>query len=258
MGITIVSTVFGTLLFLAAAVTAVWFLTEDYRAYERGSELFEKGKYEEAAEVFAELDDYKDSPERLSESKYCIAEGLLDGREYLEAAEAFAELGDYSDSIEKKKESYYLLAKKERRYDEYDSAYEYFLFAEDYEDAQYLAQETMYEKGHNAFLEDDYDTAYECFESLEGGEEKYGSPHFMTLNDADDYLERQLDELTVDIEFYVAEELEGIDDESSFAGVVSIYENMINYIPYYIGSCTYYEEDKQVIVHAMNYYMWGH
>ncbi len=253
MGVTIVSTVFGTLLFLAAAVTAVWFLTEDYRAYERASELFEKGKYEEAAVIFAELEDYKDSPERLNESKYRIADGLLEYREYLEAAEAFEELGDYSDSTEKKKESYYKLAKKERRYDEYDSAYEHFLLAEDYEDAEYLAQETVYEKGHDAFLEEDYDTAFECFENLEGGEETYGDPHFITLNDAEQYLEEQLDELNHSIEFYIAEELESTEEENAFMGV-SVYENVVNHIPYFIGSCTYFEEDKQVIVNAMNYY----
>ena len=71
--------------------------------YQEAEHLLEEKKYDEAAEAFRALGEYKDSPTRVEEllktaDAYAAADGLLKEKKYDEAAEAFRALGDYKDS----------------------------------------------------------------------------------------------------------------------------------------------------------------
>lgn len=73
--------------------------------YQAADQLLEEKKYDEAAEAFRALGDYKDSATRVKEvgeeknaDAYAKAEELLKNEQFDEAAKAFEALGDYKDS----------------------------------------------------------------------------------------------------------------------------------------------------------------
>ena len=72
--------------------------------YHQAVALRENGQYGEAAAVFAELGDYSDAAQQLSETKYQQAVALREAGQYDDAIAAFAELGDYRQSRTKKEQ----------------------------------------------------------------------------------------------------------------------------------------------------------
>ncbi len=246
---------------ISALLAGGWFTTGNLRTYIYGAKLLRDGEYTSAEEIFETLGSYRDSEKQLSEARYCIAAELMEDRDYRKAIGIFEGLGEYRDSGGKMSECCYALAKSKYRSDDYDEAYEYFIKAGEYEDAAYQAQRSIYAKGHDAFMEEDYKTAFDCFEQLEGKEEEYGKRHFLTLSDADEYLEQQLEDMNRNISFYLAETLYGSEFELFNGSVMSadlmgvdIFDDIINYIPYYLGTASYDEENKEVTVTVMSYY----
>lgn len=65
--------------------------------YNKGLTLFENGGYDEAIAIFTELEDYKDSADRVKEVKYSQASALSEKRDYAQAADIYKELGEYKD-----------------------------------------------------------------------------------------------------------------------------------------------------------------
>ena len=63
-----------------------------------------KGKYDKAIEIFTNLKDYKDSTNKLTETKYLLAEDYVSTEKYEEAYKGFLELKDYKDSVKKAEE----------------------------------------------------------------------------------------------------------------------------------------------------------
>lgn len=78
--------------------------------YEKAVALHEEGKYEEAIVLFLELEDYKDSADRLQDCynavNYENATTAFIGGDYQKAIALYRKLGDYKDSTEKLKECY--------------------------------------------------------------------------------------------------------------------------------------------------------
>ncbi|MCM1246411.1 MAG: hypothetical protein NC293_12285 [Roseburia sp.] len=66
--------------------------------YNRGVELLGSGKYEEAAEVFEKLDDYRGSQLKKERAKYLQGVKLQIAGAYEEAVKIFEQLGEYEDS----------------------------------------------------------------------------------------------------------------------------------------------------------------
>ncbi len=248
-------------LMTVAVLAGGWFATGNLRSYIYAVSLLECGEHEQASKAFESLGGYRDSENKLSEARYRMAEKLMDGKDYEEAIEIFEQLGEYSGSEAKLSECCFTLGKRRYRAEEYDEAYELFIKAGDYEDASHRAQQSIYAKGHELFMNEDYREAFRCFESLEGGEEEYGSPHFLTLEDADEYLEKQLADLDRIIEFYVGETFEGEPFELFNGSVMSeefmgvdIYDDIINYIPYSVGTASYIENEKRISIQIVGYY----
>lgn len=69
-------------------------------AYDDAVLLMTSGKYDAAVVAFQELGNFKDSPEKILETKYNKATALLNKKQYEESVKVFASLGDYADSIE--------------------------------------------------------------------------------------------------------------------------------------------------------------
>ncbi len=79
----------------------VYFAIKNPLDYNKGIELMEEKNYDEAVEVFAKLEGYEDSEDKLLLSKYNKAIELIENKNYDEAIEVFAELDTYKDSKKK-------------------------------------------------------------------------------------------------------------------------------------------------------------
>ena len=64
----------------------------------------EQEKYDKAIEIFTNLKDYKDSTNKLTETKYLLAEDYVSSKKYKEAHKLFLEIEDYKDSAKKARE----------------------------------------------------------------------------------------------------------------------------------------------------------
>ena len=99
----------------------------DSSDYKKATSLYDEGKYEEAAAMFAELGDYENSAEMVNVCKYTQAAKLLEEKEYEAAKAIFVELGDYADSVDFSKECSYQHAEAlltEGNYEEAVAIYE--------------------------------------------------------------------------------------------------------------------------------------
>ena len=90
-------------LLLAGAALGVLFLTGvlgGNKDYDRAMDLYKTGSYEEAAVLFEQLGDYKDSADMARSSRYQQAKLAYQREEYQAARDLFLQLGDYSDSAD--------------------------------------------------------------------------------------------------------------------------------------------------------------
>ncbi len=120
-------------------------LINDYK-YENGVELFKSGKYDDAAAVFADLKDYKDSKEKFNESIYTKATELEEAGNFEEAIAEYKDLDDYQDCGIRIQACTYSLAKIEMDNGNYDKATEYFKSISEYGDSSTMISECIYRK----------------------------------------------------------------------------------------------------------------
>ena len=80
---------------------------KDLNSYRRAESLLSEGNYDEAIQVFAELGNFKDAANRVSQTKYEQAEAQLAEGKYDEAIQLFTELGDYKDAADRVSQTKY-------------------------------------------------------------------------------------------------------------------------------------------------------
>lgn len=108
--------------------------------YKQAMSLYEAGNYQEAADLFATLGDFEDSPQMRKACHYELALEELEAGNYEEAAEAFEDLEDYEDSEDHYNACLYTLATQAMEAGDYDSAKQQFEKLGDYEDAAHYAK----------------------------------------------------------------------------------------------------------------------
>ena len=163
-------TVAFVLVVLIACVVG-WFVVTQVipnNKYQRAVALRESGQYDEAIAVFAELGDYSDAAQQLSETKYQQALALREAGQYDDAIAAFAELGDYSDAAQQLSETKYQQAVALREAGQYDDAIAAFAELGDYSDAATQITETKYQQANNLNAAARYDEAYAIYVTLTG------------------------------------------------------------------------------------------
>lgn len=192
-------------LLVAAATAAAFFLTANLRKYVRAESLLEAGDHAGAAAVFAELEDYKDAAEKSRAVLYDYAESVMEDGNYAEAVPLYEQLGDYEKSQRRVLQCYYMLAKEAIKAEQRDTAIEYLELAGDYTDAAELRLQTIYAEGHALFMAGRYDDAQVYFDRLEGRWPQNGGPHFVTFEDALDYISFQALELPEKLTVAVAD-----------------------------------------------------
>ena len=109
--------------------------TERSNAYNAASQLLEDGQYDEAAEAYTALGDYKDSKEMVLESHYRKAQSHYDNKEYEKAIAIWSEMPDYSDSKEKIE-----LAQNDWNEEKYQKALAHIENGEYYDATKFLSQ----------------------------------------------------------------------------------------------------------------------
>ena len=108
--------------------------------YNAAVKAMNSGSYDEAAEIFASLSDYKDSATQVKECQYQKAAALNAAGKYDEAAEIFASLGDYKDSATQVKESQYQKAAALNAAGKYDEAYAVYAVLTGYKDVDSIME----------------------------------------------------------------------------------------------------------------------
>ena len=136
--------------------------------YQQAVALRESGQYDEAIAAFAELGDYSDAAQQLSETKYQQAVALREEGQYDDAIAAFAELGDYCDAAAQITETKYQQAVALREEGQYDDAIAAFAELGDYSDAAQQLSETKYQQANNLNAAARYDEAYAIYVTLTG------------------------------------------------------------------------------------------
>ncbi len=88
----VIAWVIGILLLLAALAAAGYFWGYPMFRYNQGRRLYEKGNYEQAAEIFSSLPNYSDADERVIQCRFNLAYQQLQSGEYDSAYQAFLDL----------------------------------------------------------------------------------------------------------------------------------------------------------------------
>lgn len=109
--------------------------------YHQAVTLRESGQYGEAIAVFAELGDYSDAAQQLSETRYQQATKLRAFGKYDEAIALFAELGNYYDAAAQVTETKYQKATNLNAFGKYDEAYAIYVTLTGYKDVDKLLTE---------------------------------------------------------------------------------------------------------------------
>ena len=111
--------------------------------YQSAMKLFNAGKYSEAIAAFNDLDEYKDSNDKIKECNYLYAKNLFDEQKFEEAIAAFNDLNGYKDSNDKIKECNYLYATALFDKKDYTNALLHFKQCGDYKDSTKKANDIL-------------------------------------------------------------------------------------------------------------------
>ena len=147
--------------------------------YNSAVDLMEAGKYEEAIPAFREIDDYKDSAEKIVECKEAIIESdynnaleLMNSGKYDEAILKFNALNGYKDSNDKIIECKYNKALALINSEKYEKAISVFEELDGYKDSKEKISEcetaVEYKNAIELMNEGKYEEAIQAFKSLKG------------------------------------------------------------------------------------------
>ena len=182
------------ILICAAAIVlaAAFFLTMNLRKYSHAAQIYEQGDYLQAADLYAELGNYRDAAKREADARYVWAGKLAAQKDYEGAIAVYDALGDHKESVKRARECYYALGDQAIDAKEWDLAAEYFAKAtDDFRDAKQRRIYALYQKGHELFLRGDHEEAQTYFDRLEGQWPQNGGPHFVTFEEALEYIQTQ-------------------------------------------------------------------
>ncbi len=132
--------------------------------YNSAMELYNEGKYLEAAEAFGNVT-YKDSKSKIPECKYKYAMSLYNDEKYLESAEAFGNV-DYKDSKTMVLKSKYEYAMSLFNSEKYLEAAEAFANV-NYKDSKTMVSECKYNYAMKLYNEEKYIDAAEAFRNID-------------------------------------------------------------------------------------------
>ncbi|MGN0684255.1 MAG: DUF6273 domain-containing protein, partial [Oscillospiraceae bacterium] len=133
--------------------------------YETAIQLYESGKFNDAAELFESLNGYNDSSEYALLSRYNSAQYSENSGRYAEAAEKYAALGEFSDSPESARRCLYLEAERLFNEEDYNAALKILESLDGYKDSEEKIIQAYYENGRKLLGEQKYESALNALNS---------------------------------------------------------------------------------------------
>jgi TolA-binding protein len=127
--------------------------------------LFKDGRYEQAAEKFKALGNYKDSTKEMKEANYLQAKSLVKDGKHDQAAVVFEALGNYKDSSSLALAEKYIAAQALLKSGDTAGAAAAFKALGNYKDSASLAQQTSYSEAETFLKNGDTASAAAAFES---------------------------------------------------------------------------------------------
>lgn len=107
--LSIIVVVVATLLVIA--IILGFFVILPQSKYNKAVDMMNSGDYNGAYEIFADLDEYKDSYNRKYECRYKEASAAFENEDYKTANEIFSQIGNYEDSDKMAEKSLFMLHK---------------------------------------------------------------------------------------------------------------------------------------------------
>ncbi len=134
-------------------------------AYTRGEKYFAASRWEEAADMYAQVEGYSDASEKRIRSVYAWAGDLFRAGDYAGAREKYLSVSSFGDSAEMARECLYQPALKYLEGGEALKALEAFSDPEldGYRDVERRRLEACYMVGESYYAAEDYDTAAEYY-----------------------------------------------------------------------------------------------
>ena len=139
-------------------------LNDDY--YTSAMDLYEKGKYADAADLFDRLRNYKDSRRYAVLSKYALATDWEERGMYAQAAQKFTEIGEFSDSPERAKSCLYRESENLCDRGKYEVAMKNFKDLGDYKDSAEQYNKAKYNYAIQLRKAGNYNDAITIFNEL--------------------------------------------------------------------------------------------
>ena len=138
--------------------------------YALGGQLFEEGRFDEAASVYISMNGFSNTADLALESSYQAALAVLESGDYGNAEERFTALGGYRDSRTMVLEARYRMASAAMEGGEYETALALFekLGTSGYRDSRTQAQAARYAIADGQYLAGDYAAAAAGFEAIPG------------------------------------------------------------------------------------------
>ena len=133
--------------------------------YNQAGKALENNSFEEAITIYTELDNYKDSKEKITECRYEQAKWYLEKEEYILAIDTLREIESYKDSSALIEENLFSYAKNLMTNKQYKEAIGIFEANENvYEEARELRQEASYYYALELSEKENYEQALEYFD----------------------------------------------------------------------------------------------
>lgn len=165
-----ISIITGSVVGTVALALLLIFVIIPFARYKGACSNVDKHKYDKAYETFVDLDDYKDSKKKATETIYKKGQYLSEQGQYIEAAETFERIPDYEDSKTLAEE-----CRDEASYQDAMSLYEAgsYLEAADgfeklgsYSDSKDWKNKSRYDYATKMLNEGNYKEAYTYFDEL--------------------------------------------------------------------------------------------
>ncbi len=134
--------------------------------YKLGNYYFEQGKYDDSADVFADLGSFSNAPEKVKAAGYAAAQECMKQKDYTKAKKYLSSLGNYKDSANLLKECEYQLAAKLYGEGKYRDALDAVTGnkLETYKEAPQMITDCHYHLGLEAEGKGEYSAALELYE----------------------------------------------------------------------------------------------
>lgn len=134
--------------------------------YNQATELYENGKFSQAADAFKELGNYNDSAEKYNSASYNAAVELEESGKHAEARAIFESLGEYEDCLTRVKACIYSEATVALEEKNFDAAVKLFEEIKDYGDSDEKIKECSYQKALSLLEDKQYESAVEILAKL--------------------------------------------------------------------------------------------